>query len=158
MNEIQAYWEAYLATLPSESDSSRLSYTAWSFGDGQEMADELGELVRGGIKTATCSLLWEFEADNEKLPEVGDLSIILNGDSLPLCIIETTKVTLKPYNEVDERFAYDEGEGDRSLGYWRREHWRYFSRICAKLGRDPEESMPLVCERFRLVYPQRLDR
>jgi uncharacterized protein YhfF len=154
MNEIQSCWEAYLASLPIDTDPARRSYTAWSFGDGKEMADELGELVRRGLKTATCSLLWEAEADHEPLPAAGDLSIILNGDGQPLCIIETTEVAVRPFNEVDERFAYEEGEGDRSLDYWRQEHWRYFSRICARLGREPAENMPLICERFRRVYPQ----
>jgi uncharacterized protein YhfF len=117
------------------------------------MADELGELVQNGTKTATCSLLWEFEHDGDPLPQVGELSIILDGDDNPLCIIETVEVDLRAMNTVDEQFAYDEGEGDRSLAYWREAHWRFFSKICALMKRTPTEDMPLVCERFRVIYP-----
>ncbi|MCL4237564.1 MAG: ASCH domain-containing protein [Anaerolineae bacterium] len=125
---------------------------AWYFCDNQADADELGDLVRRGIKTATCSLLWLYEAENERVPEPGDRSIITDWEGRPLCIIETTEVTIRPYDKVDARFAYDEGEGDRSLAYWRTAHWRFFTRECADLGRTPAEDMPLVCERFRVVY------
>jgi uncharacterized protein YhfF len=91
-------------------------------------------------------------AGNERVPQVGDLSIITNWDGDPLCIIQTTEVEIKPYNAVDPPFAYDEGEGDRSLAFWRAAHWRFFSRECASLGREPAEDMPVVCERFRVVF------
>jgi uncharacterized protein YhfF len=29
---------------------------------------------------------------------------------------------IKPYNEVDEHFAFDEGESDRTLEFWRQVH------------------------------------
>jgi uncharacterized protein YhfF len=92
--------------------------------------------------------------ENEELPAVGDLSIITNWDGEPLCIIETTEVQVKPFDEVDEGFAYDEGEGDQSLAYWREVHWDVFSRECSTIGREPVESMPVVCERFRVIFPR----
>ena len=151
-SEVEAFWRRYLASLPQEAEPLPNSYEAWSFGDNQEAANRLGDLVRAGIKTATCSLVWAYEAENEKLPAIGDLSIITNWDGEPLCIIETTEVDVKEFNEVDDRFAYDEGEGDRSLAYWREVHWEAFSREYPAIGREPAETMPIVCERFRLVF------
>lgn len=123
------------------------------------MADELGALVIDGVKTATCSLLWVYETsasvkdgEPEPLPAVGDYSVILCGTGKPIGIIETTEIIIRPYNEVDAAFAYDEGEGDRSLAYWRWAHWCFFSRQCAQIGNTVAEEMPLVCERFRLVW------
>jgi uncharacterized protein YhfF len=151
--EVEAFWQAYLASLPEGSEPPLGSYEAWSFCDNEKDANELGDLVRAGKKTATCSLVWAYEAENEEPPVVGDLSIITNWDGEPLCIIETTEVQIKPFNQVDEGFAYDEGEGDRSLAYWRKVHWDVFSRECAAIGRMPAETMPLVCERFRVIFP-----
>ncbi len=140
-------WVAYLETLPPQvARPDRVD--AWGFGDSADMADDLGELVRSGRKTATCSLLWEFEAEGETLPRVGDHSIILNGNNQPLCIIETVEVTIRPFDEVDAAFAAAEGEGDLSLTYWREAHWRFFGRACDRLGLTRSASMPLVCERF----------
>ena len=36
---------------------------------------------------------------------------------MPRCVIETTEVSYRRYDEVDAAFAYEEGEGDRSLAY-----------------------------------------
>lgn len=116
------------------------------------MADELGALVKSGTKTATCSLKRVYELDLEPQPQVGDLNIILDGQGQPLCLIEITEITIKPYNKVDAQFAHDEGEGDRSLDYWRKAHWNFFTRQCETLDCEVAEDMLLVCERFRVVH------
>jgi uncharacterized protein YhfF len=149
---LDAYWQAYLDTLPADSPLRQKKYVAERFGDSPEMANELGALIVDGTKTATCSSLWEWEADGDPLPAPGHLTIVLDGDDIPLCIIEITEVTVRPYNEVDAQFAYDEGEGNRSLQYWRDGHWYFFSRSLPKIGKEPTQDMPLVCERFRVIY------
>jgi uncharacterized protein YhfF len=116
------------------------------------MADELGALIANGTKTATCSALWEYEAEGEPPPETGMKTIVLDGNGDPLCVVETTEVEVRPYDQVDAQFAYEEGEGDRSLGYWREAHWRFFSRTLPGIGRESAVDMPLVCERFRVIY------
>jgi uncharacterized protein YhfF len=67
------------------------------------------------------------------------------------------EVKIRRYDEVDERFAYEEGEGDRSLEHWREAHWEFFSRTLAGIGKEPSMDMPLVCERFRVVYEKGAD-
>ena len=150
---IQAYWTTFLGSLPDGTVSAHTAYQAWGFGDGSEMADSLGALVRNGTKTATASLVWAYEVEDEPLPKVGDFSIILDGQGEPLCIIQMTEINICPFDEVDEEQAYLEGEGDRSLGFWREVHWEFFSRECEVLGHDPSQKMPVLCERFKLVYP-----
>jgi uncharacterized protein YhfF len=150
---VDAFWRSYLQSLRADDPAHGMQQpTAWGFGDSAAMADELGELVSQGTKTATCSLLWEYEVEDRPVPQVGELNIVIDGSGNPRCIIETVAVEIKPYNAVEAPFAYAEGEGDRSLAYWRDAHWRYFSRVCAKIGRTPDEAMPLVCERFRVVW------
>jgi uncharacterized protein YhfF len=56
------------------------------------------------------------------------------------------ELTRRRFNDVDAAFSSDEGEGDRSLAYWRAAHRRYFAR----LGQFAE-NMLLYCERFRVV-------
>ena len=152
MNEIEAYWSAFLAGQQSNSPYSKKTYIAESFGDGPALADELGQLIAAGVKTGTCSALWEWEAEGSPIPEAGLISIILNGAGRPICIIETTGVTRRRYNEVDEDFARAEGEGDLSLNDWRTAHKNFFSRTLPKIGREFSADMPLVCERFKLIH------
>jgi len=151
--QIEEFWQAYLDSLPAGRSVSSTSYETWFFCDNEESANELGGLVQAGVKTATCSLVWWYEAEGERIPEAGDLSVITNWDGDPMCVIETTEVEIKPFNQVDEQFAYDEGEGDRSLAFWRDAHLSFFSRECAAIGREVEEAIPVVCERFRVVFP-----
>ena len=114
---------------------------SFAFGDGPELADELIDLVVKGIKTATCST-----EDEPNISTPGERWIVLDGRGAPRCVIESTEVTYRRYDEVDAAFAHDEGEGDRSLGYWRDAHRNYFGRQ----GKFREDMM-LMCERFRLV-------
>lgn len=151
-NRIGEYWHSYLNTLPADSLVRNEEYVAEAWGDSPRLADELGTLIVAGTKTATCSALWEYEADGEPLPKVGMRIIVLDGNGDPLCIVETTEVEVMPYDRVDASFAYEEGEGDRSLEHWRDAHWRHFSRTLPDVGKEPTMDMPLVCERFRVIY------
>ena len=150
-NSIEQFWQSYLATLPP-GPGRPPQPEAWSFGDNRALADELAALVLAGVKTATCSALWEYEAEGELPPQAGELSIILSGAGQPAAIVETVEVQIKPYDQVDASFAFEEGEGDRSLAYWREAHRRFFTRTLAVIGREFDETMPLVCERFRVLY------
>jgi uncharacterized protein YhfF len=151
--QLEQYWQAYLATL-SNPTSSVGTYDASQFGDRSDLADKLGNLILKGVKTATCSALWEWEAEGSGLPEMGSKTIVLDGNDSPLCVIETIEVVIRAFNEVDDKFAYEEGEDDRSLESWRKEHWNYFSRVLPKIAKKPAPEMLLVCERFRVVYKE----
>ncbi|MGD8752784.1 MAG: ASCH domain-containing protein [Anaerolineales bacterium] len=151
---IRRYWQAFLDSLPPGGLHPPDDYQAWSFGNSPEMADELGELVRQGKKTATASLVWMFEAGIDPYPQVGEYHVILNGLGKPICIIQTTELEVKAFDEVGEEQAYLEGEGDRSLHYWREAHWAFFTEECKKLDRVPNMQMPVLCEKFALIYTQ----
>jgi uncharacterized protein YhfF len=149
---IEKYWNQFLVTLPPNSPYRTKTYVAEGWGDSPAMADELGALIAQGTKTATCSSLWEWEAEGNPIPKPGLITIALDGRGAPLCIVETIEVTIRKYNEVDTDFAREEGEGDLSLDYWREAHRSFFSRALPKIGKEFSEEMPLVCERFRLIY------
>jgi uncharacterized protein YhfF len=117
------------------------SLRSFAFGDGPRLADELLELVMNGVKTATCST-----EDEPNTSTPGECWIVLDGQGTPRCVIKTLEVTYRRFGEVDAAFAYEEGEGDRSLRYWRDAHRSYFGRQ----GKFSEDMM-LMCERFRLV-------
>ncbi|MGM9550247.1 MAG: ASCH domain-containing protein [Faecousia sp.] len=125
-------------------------YEAWQFGGAP---DELAELVLNGIKTATASAYPLYALEGEALPKAGEYSVILNTRDEAVCVIRTTKVSLIPFREVSEEHAFREGEGDRSLSYWRQVHRDFFTREMMDAGLAFDEDMPVVCEEFLLVYP-----
>ena len=139
-----------LSFLATQLSLVERTFIAEQFGDNPVLADTFGNLIRDGIKTATCSALWELQARNDPWPDVGLLTIVLNGNHEPLCVIETTEVNITPYNEVDERFARDEGEGNRSLQHWRRIHWVYFMRVLTPIGKSLRPKGPWYVNASRL--------
>jgi uncharacterized protein YhfF len=94
-----------------------------------------------------------MQYDGIQPPQVGDLGIVADGAGSPLCIVEVTEIVIKPFNEIDDQFAIAYGEYGRTLAQWREESWAYFSQRCTAIGRAPSETMPLICQRFRCIYP-----
>lgn len=149
--EIENFWQEFCGT---NGVSPETPFQVWYFGSSREMAKELLQLVLEGKKTATASLIWEYEDKPEDAPVEGGYSVVTDFDGNPKCVLRTTEVRVLPYNEVDAEFAFDEGEGDQSLDYWREVHWDYFADRCAEIGRESSLEMPVNCERFELLYSQ----
>ncbi len=144
-------WQAYLQTLP-ESERQRSYFEAFQFGAGRAMADQLAHLVLDGIKTATSDLVWHIEAQGKPQWPVGAEHVVLDGSWQPVCVIRTTELDVRRFGEIDEAFAYDYGEGDRSLAWWREHVFAWYANQCREIGREPTQEMPLLCERFEVVY------
>jgi uncharacterized protein YhfF len=145
-----AFWESFRQACGVDAGD----YDTFAFGDSAEMADELARLVADGPKRATAGLLLDYERDQEPVPRPGALSVVLDGRGAPVCVIRTTQVEVKPLHQVDEAFAWDEGEGDRTLAWWLDAHRRFFRRRCADLGVPFSDDLPTVFERFELVWPR----
>ncbi|MBK7706770.1 MAG: ASCH domain-containing protein [Acidobacteria bacterium] len=150
MSDVQTFWKAFCATSGVAPETP---FQTWFFGNRSDQARELAELVINGPKRATASL-FEF---NEKHPDVapihGGYSVITDFEGNPMCVIRTTEVRQLPFEEVDAEFAFDEGEGDRTLDDWRDGHRTYFSREASENGFEFSELSLVCCERFELLYP-----
>ncbi len=125
------------------------TYEAWAFG---EAPDKLADLVVRGIKTATCSAYDLYAAENEPLPEAGDYSVILNSKEEAVCIIRTLKVYVTEFDAVTKEHAFKEGEGDRSLKYWREVHEKFLINELRSVNKTFSAKTKVVCEEFETVY------
>ena len=138
-------WKAFVAN----NDMDDCEYEAWAFG---MEADLLAHLVVNGEKTATASAYPLYALEGERLPEKGDYSVILDSDDNAVCIIQNQKVTIVPFNEITAEHAYKEGEGDKSLAYWREAHEKFFTECLAEVGQKFTSDMKVVCEEFTVVF------
>ncbi|MFB1051993.1 ASCH domain-containing protein [Paraliobacillus sp. JSM ZJ581] len=141
-------WKDYKKINPE----APTNYDAWAFGDSKEMADDLAALVLEGTKTATASNYILYELENEELPYVGLMNVILDGEGNAVAIVETTSVEIVPFDEVTAEQAYLEGEGDRTLSYWREVHEAFFKKELEAINQDFNYNILVVCERFQMVY------
>ena len=142
----QEMWAAYKAVNPDTGGE----YEPWAYGDDP---DTLAELTRKGIKTATASAGPLYELEGEPLPQAGEYSVILDSRDEAVCVIRTTRVYTTPFCEVTAEHARKEGEGDRSLAYWRQVHEDFFRTELAGASLEFTPDMPVVCEEFEVAYP-----
>ena len=139
-------WQAYKKINPEIGDT----IDAWAFGAS---ADELADLVLCGEKTATSSAYEFYKLENEPLPQAGSFDVILDSQDKAVCIIEITKVSVVPFNEVSAEHAFKEGEGDKSLAYWQQVHEAFFTESLAEAGLEFSQEMGVVLGEFRKIYP-----
>ncbi|MGY1985962.1 ASCH domain-containing protein [Blastococcus sp. SYSU DS0669] len=151
-DEARAMWSAYVEGR-GEPVPPGDQPPVERFGDNPPLADELIGLVLAGTKRATAALVVDFLDDDQPLPRIGGHWIACDGSGAPRCVLRTTELRLGPLRSVDDAFARDEGEGDRTRDSWLREHDRYFRRTLPRRGRSWSDDLEVVFERFRVVWP-----
>ncbi|PMD70683.1 ASCH domain-containing protein [Companilactobacillus nuruki] len=143
--KIQDYWFNFLR------DKNSLYYPLGditSFGGDPQL---LAKLVYDGTKTATSSS-YDLYKPNEYMPQVGDYNIILDGNEDPICITKTLVTEVIPFDQVSAEHAYHEGEGDRTLEYWRQIHEDFFKKEYQEAGKEFNNQIPCLCEVFERIY------
>jgi len=147
---VEALWKEF-SSKNSEIKTTDIPLSFY-FCDNEKDANECAELVIKGIKQATATSLWWFKKNNKPLPKVGNQYIVTdwNGDSK--AIIETSKIELTSFNEITPEFAKTEGEGDKSLKYWKEVHQAYYTREMKLYNEKFDENMIIVCEYFKTIY------
>lgn len=124
-------------------------YEAWSFGVEPDL---LAQLVVTGEKTGTSSAYALYELANESLPKINDYSVILDSKGNAVCIIKNISVEVIPFDEITKEHAYKEGEGDKSLNYWKSVHEDFFKKCFDEAGIEFSYDMKVVYEEFVVVY------
>lgn len=145
-------WRAYTAAHP-DAVAAAPEYTVECFGDSPGLADELLALVLSGRKRATADLAAEFRHRGDRLPRIGSHWIACDGDGAPRIVIRSTEFRIGPSTSVDAAFAFDEGEGDRTLETWTADHRAYWARVAEARGATWVESEDVIFERFAVVWP-----
>ncbi|TCM69147.1 uncharacterized protein YhfF [Acinetobacter calcoaceticus] len=149
---ISQLWQDYRMHNPQAPEALPIAY---HFCDNEVDAQLCLDLVLAGQKRATASSLAELKLNADAIPQVGDFAIITDWQGRAVCVIRTHTVEFRSFAEVDADFAYIEGEGDRSLTWWREAHFQYFSRVLAETDILVDDNLEIVCEQFELVFGAR---
>ena len=142
----QEMWNVYKQINPLIGDE----IDVWAFG---VEADLLADLVLRGEKTATASAYDLYALEDEPLPQEGTFDVILDSQDQAVCIVEITKVSVQSFHQVSADHAFKEGEGDKSLAYWRQVHEDFFKDWLGEAGLAFTPDSKVVLEEFRKVYP-----
>ena len=148
--DILDFWERAKKATGIKGDFT----DAWGFGDNPELVDELLGYIKQGIKRTSTSLVKENELEGWPESKEGDYDIILDGRNKPVLVIKTVNVRRVKYRDVDAEHAYLEGEGDRSLETYFKEHDKYYERRGRNLGFEFNKDMLVDLSRFEIVYQE----
>lgn len=138
-------WIEYKKT----NDNIKDKYEVWSFWGNTDL---LSDLVLRGEKTATSSAYSLYEIENEPLPNVGEYNIILDSKNKAISVTQIIKVYIEEFRKISKEHAFKEGEGDKSLSYWRKCHKDFFTMCMAEVDKEFSEDMKVVCEEFKVVF------
>ena len=172
--DIEPFWVAYQRACKV----SVPGFSASALGHTRAMADALAELVVTGVKRAQATPLRDFavepteaggvsdavgaDADEPNaaddnagfdLPQPGEHLVVLDGAGQPRAIVRTTHVEKRLFNQIDEAFAFEAGEGDLSLRWWLTAHRQDFAERAENEGFEVHEGLELLLEYFELVWP-----
>ncbi len=147
--DIEALWLAYQRERKVKVEG----FSASALGHRRDLADTLAELILSGVKRAHATLLRDFEKDLEPLPQPGDHLVVLDGDGTARAIVRTTHVEKRLFNQIDDAFAFEAGEGDLTLRWWLTAHRQDFAERGEAEGFEVGERTELVLEHFELVWP-----
>jgi uncharacterized protein YhfF len=144
---MNAKWQQALkAAFPGEAARY---FPPMSIGNSAASADEGAALILSGIKTTTSSAFWDY-ADG-RIPFAGALSVLLDGQGEARAIVETVRIEIVAFGRVEEDFARNYGEGDRSLAWWRSEMGKWYRKQADRHAERFSEDTPIVCEWFKVV-------
>ena len=147
--DIEPFWLAYQRAEGVKVEG----FSASALADTRALADERADLVLAGIKRAHATLRRDFQQDLDPLPQIGDHLVVLDGAGQPRAIVRCTHVELRRFNEIDDAFAFDAGEGDLSLRWWLTAHRQDFAERSERDGFEVDERVELVLEYFERVWP-----
>ncbi len=143
-------WDAYVA---EHAEYGEERPPAERFGDSAELADELLGLVLHGPKRATAGSVAEFRHEGQPLPRIGGHWVVADGGGTARAVLRSTELRIGRLDSVDDAFAWDEGEDERTRDSWLDGHRRYFARTLPRIGVEFHDGVEVVFERFTVVWP-----
>ena len=159
--DIEPFWLAYQRACSVKVPG----FSASALGHTRALADTLAELVLSGVKRAQATLLRDFDADGpamgagagegagSSLPQPGDHLVVLDGEGRPRAIVRSTHVEKRLFNQIDEAFAFESGEGDLSLRWWLTAYRQDYAERAEAEGFAVDERLELLLEYFERVWP-----
>lgn len=146
---IKEFWKTFLLkqNLPLDTPV----YDVFYFGNTKSVANLCAQLVLDQKKKATSSLYKAYELENQPLPEVGNYSIVVDFDYHPVCIIQTTAISILAFDNMTFEICKREGEDD-NLQSWVDHHHEFFTQDALDYGFTFTPDMDVLFEDFHLIY------
>lgn len=145
--------ESFLAEcrnfLPAGLEPERLPTRR--IGRTAELCERLTGYVLARQKTGVFSQPEDFPDGH--LPKAGDHAVLVNFSDEPRCLIRYEECEVMPFRDVGPEHTAVETAALRDLAAWRKFHRSYWEPVLAARGQAYTEDLPIVFQRFTVLYP-----
>lgn len=117
---LEAFWQEartrarfdWLGAYGGPTVLGSLRPPAWSFGETSEEADAFVADLLAESQIATAGALSDYEAEDAPQPEVGGVSIVVDGAGFPRALVATSQVSVVPLAELEDEDVAVPVEGE----------------------------------------------
>ena len=147
---IDDYWNRVIASKPELAVDHQIR----SIGIDEETTVLIIGFIKEGEKVGTFSLPWLMESENIPASHTGQPIILLSYDGKPEIVVQITDIEETIFGEIDYDVTKIDGPPVRDPEVWIPLHREYWNNILKPYGRSCTDDMPVIVERFQLVYSE----
>lgn len=153
MDDIYAdFWGAFLEETGTPENTVLQNYTY--FGDSEEASVAAMEQFLSGERTAISHCVPAYLTTRQRMPQVGDYTMVMDYYGNPCVILHTTDITIAPMPEISEELCrQDNPELDRE-GWLNKKHEEY-ADLAKRMGFHYHDEIPVLVETVERVYPMK---
>ena len=144
--------EAFWAEAKKEHPDIAATYEVRCIGVDEPSTAIVLELIKQGDKTGTFSLPWILEDQEQACSQKGDYIIYSAYDGSPALLVRVTEIERTAFGEINERHTAIDGSPVRDLSVWIPLHTKYWNKKLAPFGRVVSSDMPVIVEKFEMLY------
>jgi uncharacterized protein YhfF len=148
--ELDRYWQR--ARPKNSQRDLAADYEPRWIGLDEPTTEEVIELIRSGDKTGTFTLPWIIEHTDQPAPTVGDSIILVDFGGHPRLLVRLTDITTVAFGDITATHTSIDGTPVRDLAVWKPLHTSYWNNLLAPYQLEVSEGMPVLVERFKLLY------
>ena len=123
-----------------------------SIGIDEETTGLIINFIKTREKVGTFSLPWIMTAENLPMSYKGLPIILLSYDGKPELVVQLTKVFETSFGNIDSKVTGIDGPPVRDPDVWIPLHRNYWNGILKDYGRSCTDDMPVLVEKFKLVF------
>ena len=147
---IDDYWNQAIASKPELAVDHQIR----SIGIDEETTVLIIDFIKEGEKVGTFSLPWLMESEKIPASHIGQPIILLSYDGKPEIVVQITDIEETTFGEIDYEVTKIDGPPVRDPEVWIPLHREYWNNILKPYGRSCTDDMPVIVERFKLVYSE----
>lgn len=144
------FWAAFLEETGTPETTVLQNYTY--FGDSEEASVLAVEQFLSGERTAISHCVPAYLTTRQRMPQVGDYTMVMDFYGNPCCILHTTDVAIAPMPELPEPLLQQDCPDQDRDSWLNRKHTEY-AALAKRLGFHYHDELPVLMETVELVYP-----